>query len=120
MHLAAAHASAHELQAGDVAKANADGKKKARAELTALTRFSFLLILDVGTMEPEELSGWRRLREAYRLKQRTDQTFSATVIAIKVCLFVLALVAVLFFSFRNTDARGPTWKESLTPWRRVF
>ena len=55
----------------------------------------------------EKLSLWKRLREAYQFKQRTDQTFYATVIALKVFLIALVLIAVLFFSFWEPDVGSP-------------
>jgi hypothetical protein len=44
-----------------------------------------------------------RLRESYRIKQLTDTSFYATVVAVKCFLFAIVVIVVAFIALKEGD-----------------
>jgi hypothetical protein len=67
---------------------------------------------DFPEYKPARSSVLGRLREAYRIKGLTNTSFRATVVAVTVVLVALAVVTLLFFTFKNTgfdSDSDPSW-----------
>ena len=57
----------------------------------------------------------KRVLDAYRMKKLTDQNFRATVLALKVCGFVLLLIVLIVLLIQSSAPGLPSNRQTTVP-----